>query len=279
MPRLRLYHSPIPFIRTLLELGADPNAPAADAFPPLHAALSSGQDALGATPRPDVDDVLRLLLSFGANPDQRGLNDYTALHMAVALRRLFAIQLLLDAGADPDLRTRIDECESPLDMAQSAGLGDAAAILARRGRPLRQRLRSGLMLLGDFPGTGDTVRRQQTYRVRLRLSLQDGQPVRWPQEWGPVEIPRLEDNGATLLTDMRLNRASVINGLFYGLEGMRVGGTRRLELAPHMAYGERGIAGVIPPSTTLIAEVTVLAEQPRGHHQAFGRDRPEPSDQ
>ena len=81
-----------------------------------NAALSAGQDAPGANPRTDVDDVLRLLLSFGADPNQRGINDYTPLHMAVAVQRLFAIQLLLDAGADPDLRTRIDECESPFEI-------------------------------------------------------------------------------------------------------------------------------------------------------------------
>ena len=258
-----IYHSPLAFIRTLLELGADPNAPADDGFPPLIAALSAGQDAPGANPRTDVDDVLRLLLSFGADPNQRGINDYTPLHMAVAVRRLFAIQLLLDAGADPDLRTRIDECESPFEMAQAAGASYAAALLARRGQPLRRRLRSGLTLLGDFPGAGAAVRRQQNYRIRLRLSLPDGQPVRWRQEWGPVEIPRLEDDGATLINDIRLNRGSLVNGLFYGIEGMRIGGTRRVEIAPHMAYGERGVPGVVPPNATLIAEVTVLAELPR----------------
>ena len=29
-----IYHSPLAFIRTLLELGAEPNAPADDGFPP-----------------------------------------------------------------------------------------------------------------------------------------------------------------------------------------------------------------------------------------------------
>ena len=35
-----IYHSPLAFIRTLLALGADPNAPADDGFPPLIAAIS-----------------------------------------------------------------------------------------------------------------------------------------------------------------------------------------------------------------------------------------------
>ena len=36
-----IYRSPLSFIRTLLEIGADPNAHADDGFPPLIAALST----------------------------------------------------------------------------------------------------------------------------------------------------------------------------------------------------------------------------------------------
>ena len=180
-----VYHSPLAFIRTLLEIGADPNAPVDDGFPPLIAALCCTRETPGANRRTDVDDVLRLLLSFGADPNGRGINDYTPLHMAVAERNLLAIHILLEAGADPDVRTRIDECETPLDMANAAGLTDAAAMLARRGRPLRQRLRSGLTLLADVPGLGDPVRRQHNYRIRLRLWLNKGEAVRWPTAMGP----------------------------------------------------------------------------------------------
>jgi len=70
--------SPLPFIQTLPELGADPNAPADDGFPPLISALFSGRSAPGLTPRPDVTELVRLLLAFGADPNQRGINDYTA---------------------------------------------------------------------------------------------------------------------------------------------------------------------------------------------------------
>src|ERR1044072_3323767 len=96
-----IYHSPLAFIRTLLEIGADPNAPADDGFPPLIAALSCGREGPGLKPRRDVDDVLRLLLSFGADPNQRGINDYTPLHMAVGEGNALAVQILLDGGADP----------------------------------------------------------------------------------------------------------------------------------------------------------------------------------
>jgi hypothetical protein len=253
-----IYHSPLDFIRTLLEIGADSKAPADDGFPPLIAALSCAREVPGATRRTDVDDVLRLLLSFGADPNQRGINDYTPLHMAVAARRPLAVQILLDGGANPELPTRIDDCETPLEMAQRAGLAEIAATLARKGAPLRQRLRSGLTLLADIPGDGALVRRQHNYHIRLRLWLNKGEAVRWPTAWGPVGAARLEDNGETLLTEVRINRGLLVSGLFYGVDGMRVGGTRRLEIAPHLAYGERGVHGVIPPDALLIAEITIL---------------------
>ena len=235
-----IYHSPLAFIRTLLEEGADPNAPADDGFPPLIAALSSTRTVPGAKTRTDVDDVVRLLLSFGADPNQRGINDYTALHMAVAERDALAVHRLLAAGADPELRTRIDDYETPLEMATSGGLADIAAMLERRGQPLRRRMRSGLTLLEDIPGAGEEVRRQHTYRLRVGLWLHRGGFVR------------------ETIDDVRINRGVLVAGLFYGIEGMRVGGTRRLEIAPHLAYGDRGVPGVIPPDALIIAELTVL---------------------
>src|SRR5690242_3027220 len=122
-----IYWSPLSFIRTLLEIGADPNAPADDGFPPLIAALSCTRDVPGANRRTDVDELLRLLLAFGADPNQRGINDYTALHMAVAERNALGVQILLNAGGDPQLRTRIDDYQTPLEMAQAAGLEGIAA--------------------------------------------------------------------------------------------------------------------------------------------------------
>jgi hypothetical protein len=253
-----IYWSPLAFIRRLLEIGADPNAPADDGFPPLIAALCCTRDEPGANRRTDVDDIIRLLLAFGADPNGRGINDYTPLHMAVAERNPLAVMRLLDGGADPDLRTRIDEHETALEMAETAGLADIAMMLRNQGKPLRTRLRAGLTLLADLPGRGELVRRQHNYRIRLRLWLHSGDPVRWHIAWGRVGAATLADNGETLLTEIRIDRRSLVNGLFYGVEGMRVGGTRRLEIAPHLAYGSRGVPDVIPPRAVLIAEITIL---------------------
>ena len=113
-----------------------------------------------------------------------------------------------------------------------------------------------------MPGAGEPVRRQHHYRIRLRLWLNKGQAVRWQTAWGPVGVARLDDNGETLITEVRIDRRSLVSGLFYGVEGMRVGGTRRLEIAPHLAYGDRGVPGVIPAGAVLTAEITILEARP-----------------
>jgi len=125
-----IYHSPLPFIRTLLENGADPNPTDHAGFPPLIAALSCSNPHPGAPGRLDVGEIIRLLLSFGADLNQRGLNDYTPLHMAVGERNLCAVEILLEGGADPLLRTRIDDYETPREMAQKAGLREITELLA-----------------------------------------------------------------------------------------------------------------------------------------------------
>ena len=187
-----IYHSPLPFIRQLLDLGADPSAAAADGFPPLIAALGGLRDAPGTPRRMDAMDVLRLLLARGADVNQRGLNDWTPLHVAVGAGSALAVQVLLDAGADPDLRTRIDDCSTPLDDARAAVRADVIEVLARRGAPAPRRLRHGVTVLVDVPGDGAEVRRQQGYRTRVRTWLEDGTLVR-PAGDGRAPV---QDDGA-----------------------------------------------------------------------------------
>jgi ankyrin repeat protein len=123
-----IYHSPLAFVRTLLELGADPDVDDRSGFPPLIAALSCSQPRPGSRGRNDVPALIALLLDHGANPNQRGVNDYTPLHMAVAERNADAVRQLLARGADPQLRTRVDEHETPRAMAERANLTTLVAI-------------------------------------------------------------------------------------------------------------------------------------------------------
>lgn len=50
--------------------------------------------------------------------------------MAVSERNLPAAALLINAGADPGVRTRIDDCETLCEIAEKAGLREIAQFLA-----------------------------------------------------------------------------------------------------------------------------------------------------
>ena len=116
-----IYHSPLSFVRLLLERGADPNYADHAGFPSLIAALTCLRSVPGRPARHHGHEMLELLLGAGADPNQRGLNDYTPLHWAAGAGDERAVRLLLAHGADVTARTRIDECETPREVAQRAG--------------------------------------------------------------------------------------------------------------------------------------------------------------
>jgi ankyrin repeat protein len=124
-----IYWSPLAFVHELLEAGADPNADEGDGFPPLIAAFDRDRSD-------DRRELLELLLAHGADVDRHGMNDYTALHLAAGRGDLSVVDLLLEHGADPNEITRIDDMETPLELA----IAGNHRVVVERLKPLTTRL-------------------------------------------------------------------------------------------------------------------------------------------
>lgn len=73
---------------------------------------------------------------------------------------------------------------------------------------------------------------------------------------GTLENGVVFDQGKYVFT---FGRGQVIKGDDLGLQGMRVGGRRRLVIPPELGYGRAGYSGLIPGDATLRFDVTLLA--------------------
>lgn len=64
------------------------------------------------------------------------------------------------------------------------------------------------------------------------------------------------DRGDTF--EFRLGAGMVISGWDQGVQGMKIGGRRRLTIPPHLGYGQHGAGGVIKGGETLVFVVDLL---------------------
>jgi len=122
-------------------------------------------------------------------------------------------------------------------------------------------IRKGVKLLEEQEGHGDVVQRQHEYILSIRLTLNRWEAIDPSSLSYYVPDPRQklrEDGFFEHRTYVR--RDLLIPGLFYALQGMRVGGYRKVAISPHLAYGDKGIPDTIPPNAVLIAEISVVEE-------------------
>ncbi len=94
-------------------------------------------------------------------------------------------------------------------------------------------------------GAGDEAKDGDTVKVHYRGTFMDGK-----------EFDSSHSRNQPF--EFKLGTKQVIEGWDIGVRGMKVGGKRILVVPPHMAYGDKGAGGVIPPNTPLKFEVELL---------------------
>jgi FKBP-type peptidyl-prolyl cis-trans isomerase FkpA len=105
---------------------------------------------------------------------------------------------------------------------------------------------SGLQYEDLTEGTGSAAQPGKRVKVHYTGWLTDGQKFDSSKDRGdPFEFV--------------LDGGMVIRGWDEGVQGMKVGGVRKLTIPPALGYGARGAGGVIPPNATLVFEVELLA--------------------
>ena len=130
-------------------------------------------------------------------------------------------------------------------MAPDQSSADASAL----GGPLESAdtrvTSSGLTITDLTLGEGAEAAAGQTVVVHYRGTLENGKQFDASYDRvTPFSFP--------------LGAGRVIKGWDEGVQGMKVGGKRKLVIPPDLAYGSRGAGGVIPPDATLIFEVELL---------------------
>ena len=142
---------------------------------------------------------------------------------------LFAAAVLLAAPA----RAGVMEEKKKTEAFMEAALKEPGAVKSS----------SGLVFRTLTPGSGESPKATDTVKVNYEGKFIDGKVFDSSYQGGqPIEFP--------------LNK--VIKCWTEGVQKMKVGETAQLICPPGIAYGDRGMGGVVPPGATLVFKVELL---------------------
>lgn len=96
----------------------------------------------------------------------------------------------------------------------------------------------GIRILADSPGSGPPLAKGDRVRVRYSIQLNRG------------DYLARDEEGIFMVGDR-----NEVAGFRYGLEGMRIGGSRRFKASPHLCYRDRELER-IPKNAVLVFDIT-----------------------
>lgn len=149
-----------------------------------------------------------------------------------------------DQGGQPALGSNPNEEQVAISSASAASSDSATqtSVTAANTTDLPE----GLKITDSKIGTGAVAEPGKKITVHYIGTLREG-----------IKFDSSRDHGAPF--SFVLGAGNVIQGWDLGLKGMKVGGVRKLEISPELAYGRQAVGDVIPANSTLFFEIELLA--------------------
>jgi len=159
-----------------------------------------------------------------------------------------ALSAILFVGCTPgDKPTEPKAADTTAAAPAAAPATDAPAAPASTGNEVM-----AMQKIDLAPGSGPEIKSGQNALVHYTGWLYDSTK---PDNKGKKFDSSVDRNEPF---EFPVGGGMVIKGWDEGVQGMKVGGTRKLTIPPQLGYGVRGAGGVIPPNATLVFEVELL---------------------
>ena len=128
----------------------------------------------------------------------------------------------------------------------AAAKASVTPVAAATASPAPSSPSAGLQSTDEVVGTGDEAVAGKSVSVNYRGTLTNG-----------TEFDSSYKRNQPF--DFNLGGGQVIKGWDQGVVGMKVGGKRKLVIPPELGYGTAGAGASIPPNSTLVFEIELLA--------------------
>jgi FKBP-type peptidyl-prolyl cis-trans isomerase len=169
----------------------------------------------------------------------------TGLGMVAAIILFFGGSIL-NAFKGATNQAKTAQTETASNQPSMTGTSTASSATSTKNTMQNISKTQGLEIYDEVVGTGAEAKAGQNIQAHYVGTLVNG-----------TKFDSSVDRGQPF--EFTLGVGQVIQGWDVGIQGMKVGGKRKLVISPELGYGSRGAGNLIPPNATLIFEVQLVA--------------------